>query len=309
MYRALFTLTWMAIMSAPAPARLPDFDSLWNYADPQATEQRFRTLLPAAEASGDRGYHAELLTQIARALGLQREFDSAHHVLDVVEKGLPELGPRPRVRYLLERGRAFNSSDRRAEAGPLFQEAWELARANDLEFHEVDAAHMLAIVAPAGEQMAWNLKALETALASDDAKTRGWVGSLQNNIGWTYFDQKKYDSALTMFESALQFRRSQGREEEIRIARWCVAKVQRHLGRVDEALRTQRAILASIEEAGAEADGFVFEEIAECLWAQEKRDEARTYFQKAHEHLSRDPWLKAHEPDRLERLRRLGEKP
>ena len=77
---------------------LPDIDSLWDHNDPAATQAQFMTVLPRAEASGDRAYQAELLTQIARTWGLQREFDSAHAVLDQVEPMLPDLGPRPRVR-------------------------------------------------------------------------------------------------------------------------------------------------------------------------------------------------------------------
>ena len=61
-----------------------DFDSLWNYDDPAATEQQFRELLPAAESSGDKSYHLQLLTQIARAQGLQRQFEAAHQTLDGV---------------------------------------------------------------------------------------------------------------------------------------------------------------------------------------------------------------------------------
>ena len=46
-----------------------DFDAAWDYGDPAASEQRFRELLPRAEQDGDRSYHAQLLTQIARAQG------------------------------------------------------------------------------------------------------------------------------------------------------------------------------------------------------------------------------------------------
>src|SRR5688500_531281 len=81
---------------------LPDFDKLWDYNDPAATEQKFRALLPQAEASGDPSYRAQLLTQVARAQGLQRKFDDAHATLDQVVQVDDSL---PRVRYLLERGR------------------------------------------------------------------------------------------------------------------------------------------------------------------------------------------------------------
>jgi len=191
MTRALFTLIWILTLGTPASARLPDFDSLWNYKDPGATEQKFRALLPAAESSDDPGYHAELLTQLARSLGLERQFDSAHHLLDEVKPMLANLGPRPRVRYLLERGRTLNSSGRAAEAAPLFREAWDLANSNKLDFFAIDAAHMLAIVAPTDEQMGWNIKTVRIAETSSDPKAVRWLGSLQNNMDWAYFDQRK----------------------------------------------------------------------------------------------------------------------
>jgi len=53
---------------------LPDFDALWDYNNPAATEQQFRALLAQAKSSGNRDYHAQLLTQLARALGLHRRF-------------------------------------------------------------------------------------------------------------------------------------------------------------------------------------------------------------------------------------------
>ena len=56
-----------------------------------------------------------------------------------------------------------------------------------------------------------------------------------------------------------------------------------------------------------EQDGYVYEEIAECLAALGHDDEARPYFAHAYETLSRDPWLVESEPARLERLRTLGE--
>ena len=57
---------------------LPDFDALWDYDQPAKTEAAFRALLPQAEASGDSSYYIELLTQIARTQGLQRDFAAAH---------------------------------------------------------------------------------------------------------------------------------------------------------------------------------------------------------------------------------------
>src|SRR5947209_19946449 len=99
-------------MSEPS---LPDFDTLWDYTNPSDTEGRFREILPAARSSRDEAYLAELLTQIARTHGLQGRFDEAHATLDEVASMLPATPPRTQVRYLLERGRVFNSSGNTAE--------------------------------------------------------------------------------------------------------------------------------------------------------------------------------------------------
>jgi tetratricopeptide (TPR) repeat protein len=299
--------TWLMITSPGSAA--PDFDSLWDYDDPASTETRLRALLPDAESSADRAYEAELLTQIARTLGLQRKFDSAHTVLDRVAGMLPTLGARPRARYLLELGRTLNSSGHPDSARPRFQEAFELALDSGLDAYAVDAAHMLAIVAPPSDRMAWNEKAAELAQNSDEPRARRWLGSLYNNMGWDRFDAGDWDSALVLFQSALDFRIQQSQPREIRVARWCVARAQRQLGRIDEALKAQLDLKAEIDSTGATQDGYVFEEIAECLLTLGRGDEARPYFRRAWESLSSDPWLAEKEPDRLARLRRLGEEP
>ena len=67
---------------------LPDFNLLWDYGQPAETEARFRELLPAARACGDRDYYLQLLTQIARAQGLQKRFEQAHATLDHVREGM-----------------------------------------------------------------------------------------------------------------------------------------------------------------------------------------------------------------------------
>ena len=53
---------------------------------------------------------------------------------------------------------------------------------------------------------------------STDPRAKRWRGPLYNNIGWTYFDQKRYDDALHVFEKALTLREDAGNAREIRIA-------------------------------------------------------------------------------------------
>ena len=282
-----------------------DFDSLWNYDDPAATEQQFRQLLSKAESSGDISYHLQLLTQIARTQGLQRQFDSAHQTLDQVTELWTDDLQTVHVRCQLERGRVFNSSGKPDLARPFFMEAWELAQAIHEDSYAVDAAHMLAIVSSSEEQMQWNLKALALAESSTQPRANKWLGSLYNNIGWTYHDAKQYDEALAIFEKALRFRVQQGEQSSIRIAKWCVARTLRSLGRIQEALDQQLALLKEHKTAGS-SDGYVDEEIGECLLSLGRIDESHPYFAQAYDELSKDAWLVANETARLERLKNLS---
>ncbi len=59
------------------------------------------------------------------------------------------------------------------------------------------------------------------------------------------------------------------------------------------------------KEKNLDPDGYVYEELAECLLLQSKAD-AKTYFRKAFDILSKDEWLQANEPDRLARMEKLG---
>jgi len=121
--------------------QLPDLDKLWDYQDPAATEMKFRDVVPQAERSGDLDYRLQLQSQIARTLGLQGRFVEAHEALDGVEPALTGGTRVARVRYLLERGRALNSSGRPEDSRPFFLEAWEYGRGQGLDFYAVDAAH------------------------------------------------------------------------------------------------------------------------------------------------------------------------
>lgn len=297
-------LIFLMLMSDPA---LPDFDSLWDYNSPAATEAKFRELLPAAESSGELSYRGQLLTQIARTQGLQGRFDEAHATLDSVERMPLEQLPLARVRYLLERGRTFNSSGKPDHARPLFETAFEVAVQNGLESFAIDAAHMIAIVEPLPDaQLRCNLRALELAEKSKGERARKWRASLYNNIGWAYFDQKQFEKAMEMFEKAVVLREQAQQPRELRIGRYCVAKTLRMQGRIDAAMAIDRELVEQADRAG-EPDGYFLEELAECLLALGKADEAKRYFRRALEALSKDKWLVESEPDRVERMRQQAE--
>jgi len=278
-----------------------DLDALLDFNAPAATEARLRALLPDVLPA----LRPEVLTQIARAQGLQRRFAAAHHTLDAVEPRLDGAPVRARIRLLLERGRVYNSSGNPVTARPAFEAALALAESDPAEaFYAIDAAHMLAIVAPPAEALAWNRRALALAEAAEEPRARRWRGSLLNNIGWAYHARGDYAAALDALQQAAAFRAEHGPAEEERIARWCVARVRRDLGQVDEALAAQRALLGEHEALGTPS-GYVHEEIGECLLLGDPAA-ARPHFAAAHALLVQDPWLAAEEPARLTRLKELA---
>ncbi|MBX7041415.1 MAG: tetratricopeptide repeat protein [Ignavibacteria bacterium] len=281
------------------------FDGLWDYNDPAATEEKFSEILPEVKASGNESHYIQLLTQIARTYSLRRKFEDAHKLLDDVEPMLKSGYPRASVRYHLERGRTFNSSNVYDKAREHFLKALDLAVQAGEDNLAVDAAHMLGIVEKGDASLEWNLKAIRMAEESDDEDANNWLGSLYNNLGWTYFSMKEYDKALDLFRKDIDWFDRRGRVTNANIARWSAAKTLRMIGNIDEALETQLALKEIIERTKDE-DGYVYEELAECYLAKGIEDEGKKYAGIAYDILKSDAWLQADEPERLARLKELG---
>lgn len=276
-----------------------DIDSFWEYTDPDASEERFQSALK--DAQGDK--RLELLTQIARTYGLRGQFERAHEILDQVEGQLADSGVRPRVRYLLERGRAFNSSGKGETARALFRDAWERARTAQLEGLAVDAAHMVAITyAGEPEAIAWNQRGLKLARNSKDSKAQALIPAMLNNTAWDLHDMGRFEGALPFFEEALEEWRKRDKPRQTRFAKWAVARCLRSLGQHEQAM----VFLAELEveyQAIGSVDGYVFEEMAENLLALGDPKNARPYFKRALDELGNDEWFVRNESERLARLR------
>lgn len=297
-------LTGILAMMAPAAGQTPHafaaaLDAQWDFGRPAESEQRFRAEL--ARWPADSTQAQEVRTQIARALGLQRRFDDAHALLDVIAAKLAELPAHVRVRYLLERGRALNSSGAPGRAVPLFAEALAVAERERDEYYAVDAAHMLGIADLPAERLGWNRKALALAEAATDPRARDWRASLYHNIGWTHFDAGEAKLALDYWQKALAARETMGNAERTRVARWTVARGYRAVGRLDDAEAIQTALVAEGERSG-KPDGYVFEELAEIAIARGDASAAQPWARKAHALLAEDAYLAANEAARLARL-------
>jgi tetratricopeptide (TPR) repeat protein len=188
---------------------------LWDFADLDATEARFRAL------------RAEALTQLARVEGLRERFDEGDRLLDEIV----EQDARVRIRVDLERGRLRRSAGDKEAALPLFESAFAQALDAGEDWLAGDAAHMCALAAPDKEGfIAWTNRGIELAESSEAAAY--WLGPLLNNLGWEHFDAGEHELALEAFERALAAReREPEKVAEIEVAREAVAEARRALGR------------------------------------------------------------------------------
>ncbi len=287
---------------------LINFDRLWNYNNPAETEAKFIELIPMAKSSGNEDYYLQLKTQIARAQGLQGKFVEAHATLNEVETLISTDTPVAETRYYLERGRVYNSSNNKVLALPIFLKAFDVALSRNQDNLAVDAAHMVAIADNDPEtQTKWNLKAISIAENSKDPRVRGWLGSLYNNMAWTFHDLGKFQEALDLFQKALIFfQENENDASVIRIAKWSVARAYRSLLNYPEALKIQTALEVELNNAN-EVDGYVYEELAEIYLLVPDREKAKHYFNLAYRELSQDEGLKTSDPKRIERLKNFGE--
>ncbi|QIG41701.1 tetratricopeptide repeat protein [Nocardioides anomalus] len=232
---------------------MTDVAALWDFGDPAGSEARFRAAAEEAEGAE----RLVLLTQLARALGLQERYAEGHAVLDHLTVRDDEVA----VRSELERGRLLRSAGSPDDARPHLEAAARAAAEAGLEALHVDALHMVALVAPAAEQGALTEQALAVARSAQDPAARRWEASLLNNLGMVHADAGDWDAALATFERALAVRRQQGEAGPTRVARWMVGWALRNLGRTDEARAVQTALKAELEAAGEE-DPYVDEELA-----------------------------------------------
>jgi tetratricopeptide (TPR) repeat protein len=285
-----------------APVTGDPLGPLWDFADLDASEQRFRGALeeaPSAEA------RAAILTQLARLEGLRGRFEEGDRLLEQAE-ALAGTS----VRVLLERGRLRRSSGNPEAALPLFASAYEEAVAAGEEFLAADAAAMAALAAADGAAMlTWTQRGLDLARPSGDPQVAHWEGALLNNLGWADYEAGRYEQALDAFAEALRVReRRPGQRAEIEIARYALGKTLRALGRPAEAATLLEQAVAWTVEAVV-PDGWFHEELAEDYAALGRDDESREQAQLALPLLeAADPSF-ADDAERAARLRELATEP
>lgn len=247
-----------------------DLSALWDFSKPEVSEQRFRDAL--AQASGDDALI--LQTQIARTLGLRKDFAQAQALLATLAPTISEAKAEAQVRYYLELGRSFASATHppesqteaaREQARTAYLRAVEIAQSTGLDDLAIDALHMMAFVDPApADQVKWNQQALQVLEGSAQPAAKRWEASLRNNLGYALHQLGRYAEALDQFKRALTLRQQSGNASSIRIAQWMIAWTLRALNQLDEALAMQLQLEAACAAAG-EPDPYVFEELEQLF--------------------------------------------
>jgi tetratricopeptide (TPR) repeat protein len=270
---------------------------LWDFHDAEGSLQRLRQCASDATTDLDR---ALALTQVARASGLLEDFAEARAVLAEADRLLP-AGGSGRAQYWLELGRIEHDAQNPAAALSCFQQSMALARDARDEYLMVDAAHMIAVVVPTDKQPQSAEFALSLARKASETRARRWIGSIANNLGWTYMELGEPEKAAKTFREALPFRLSQEEQTPIRLARYalgCALRSARQFNQAVQVLNEALALGGSI--------GFIEAELAECLYALGDKVQAKVLFQVAHDKLKTDRVFCEREPERLSRLQTMS---
>ena len=272
----------IALLTVANAVMAIDLATLWDFNQPDITEQRLRTALKGA--TGDDALI--LQTQIARTYGLRKDFSKAQEILKSIAKDVPTAGAEARTRYALELGRTYASAthptdlqtaETRKLARTSYEEALAVAKSAQLDDLVIDAIHMLAFVdtAPA-DQLKWGQEALAVAIASSQPKARNWEASIRNNIGYALHQLGRFDEALVQFKLAVALRELGTNAESTRVAHWMVAWTLRALGQMDEALEIQLRLERECD-AAKKPDRYVYEELEILYRARGNESRAKHY--------------------------------
>lgn len=259
-----------------------DISTLWDFNNPELSEQRFRSALSNASMDDI----LILQTQIARTYGMRSDFSQAQQILANIEPQVQSASVEAKVRYYLELGRTYSSVIHSPEsqttevkelARSAFMRAFELAQNGKLDSLAIDALHMMTLVDTAPEkQVEWNRKAMTLMQSSSQQDAKKWEGSLHNNTGYALHLLGRYEDALLEFKLALAAHEQGGNPQTIRIAHWMIAWTLRALGQLNEAIEIQLRLERECDEAG-EPDLYVFEELELLYKALNNNEKAEFY--------------------------------
>ena len=142
---------------------------------------------------------------------------------------------------------------------------------------------------------------------SQDEEREDDLGDVTDAFQTNFFEALKqkgienYELALNALDRAQN--ESEGKPEQLAAVYFERGKNLAALKRYDEALNMQESLLADYYSTNDE-DGFVSEEIGECLLALNQPDEAKHHFKEAYRLLKDISWISE---ERLERMKQFAD--
>lgn len=265
-----------------ADSLLTKADSLFRQEQIDSALAAYLEVVGRARTEFNRSVEVEAMAQVARMYLRKNELDSAEVWLGQAADRAVDSDPMGWTRYLGVKGRLEWKKENLTLARTTFLEMYEFCHSSGLWDRAVDAAHMLAIVADSvDEQIAWAERGIEAAEAADEI---GWLGPLWNNLAITYYEQKKYDTALSCFLKAREYHWRSSAETAKLYADYHVGMVYRHLGKYEQAGQWLRPVLAWAERLeNHSAIGQSCEDLGEIALATGQTAEGLTLLRRARE--------------------------
>lgn len=226
--------------------KLEQGDEAFGAREYESAREHYESAATLAEQEGNNSNYTEACAQVARMHSIAGEFEKGRPWLKRAKEAASEDEPKGWSRYLGVRGR-FEWQDQKdnEKARRTFIEMYEYCRKHELFRRELDAAHMVAIVAPKDEQIAWSLKAIDAAEKADD---QGWLAVLWNNLGWTYDENDMVEKSLVALINAQKYHYADGSAHSRLVADFGVAHALRRNGKLVAA----REMLADARERAGE---------------------------------------------------------
>jgi tetratricopeptide (TPR) repeat protein len=210
------------VHATQAAGLLDEGDKLFSQRAYDEARAKYATAVEEATGPAGNSTLTEAEAQIARCYGIQGKFEEGRPWLAKAKSHATDKEPRGWSRYLGVRGRfEWQDEKNNEKAKATFIEMYDYCKKHELFSRELDAAHMVAIVAPPAEQVEWALKAVE---AAEKGNETGWLAVLWNNLGWTYEERGSFDKMLDALIKAREYHYEVGNEQSKMIADFGVGR-------------------------------------------------------------------------------------
>ncbi|MGH8015689.1 MAG: tetratricopeptide repeat protein [Candidatus Zixiibacteriota bacterium] len=193
----------------------------------------------------NRPVEVEALSQMARLNLISGNVETGQDFLEKARERVSESEPLGWSRFLGVEGRFEWKTGNLKTAQDTFEQMFGYCVEHSLWGRAVDAAHMVAIVGEKIEdQIKWTHKGIEMAEAHGALQ---WLGPLWNNLGGIYHDNKQFDSALGCYLKAREYHWQFSGESSKLFADYHIGMTYRLTGKIDEAAKWLRPVLAWAE--------------------------------------------------------------